>query len=131
MKECLLLEKDPASPDLIQAKNLLARVLLKRREVEQARRLADEVIKNSPKNVEGHFIKGNIDLVQGEGSAAVSEFRTVVNEKPQAADGYLLLAEAHLLKGETALALDTLQRAQKIAPSSRDVPRALARFHAA
>ena len=90
LKECLSLEQDLAEPEMIQTKNVLARVYLMRRDLEEAERYVDEVLKESPKSVEGHFIKGNIYLLRGEGVKATSEFRIVVKANPQFIPGFLV-----------------------------------------
>ena len=87
------------------------------------------MLKESPKNVEVRFIKGNLLLQKRDGLNAVNEFRTVVSEKPQFIEGYLRLAEAYLLQKDPRLALDTLKNAEKLEPASREVQIALARYY--
>ncbi len=82
----------------LRAKNSLAQVYFMRGELGKAKASVEEVLKESPNNVDGHMIKGNILLREGDGAGAVAEFRTIVSEKPQFIPGYLLLAQAHLLK---------------------------------
>ena len=130
LNECLALDKDRGNPDILTALNALAKVHLERREVDKAKGYADEVVKASPKNVDAHMVRGNLDLLKGDGAGAVAEFRTVVGERPQFVPGYLLLAEGHLLKKEMNLAQEALQNALKADPKSRDARRALGRFHA-
>ncbi len=129
LKECLTIKKDSKDQDVIQTKNALAKIYLMRKETPEAEKMVDDVIKNSPKNVEAHFLKGNILLSRGDGTGAVSEFRTVSNERPQFIPAYLGLAEAHMAARETNLALDTLQRALKIDPDSKDTLRAMGRIY--
>jgi tetratricopeptide (TPR) repeat protein len=130
LNECLALDKDRGNPDILTALNALAKVHLERREVDKAKGYADEVVKASPRNVDAHMVRGNLDLLKGDGAGAVAEFRTVVGERPQFVPGYLLLAEGHILKKETNLAQEALQNALKADPKSRDARRALGRFHA-
>jgi tetratricopeptide (TPR) repeat protein len=130
IRECLSLSKDQSHPDIMQAKNILARIYLSRQELGEAARYADEVIKESAKNVDAHFTRGNIFLIKGDGSKAVAEFRIVVNEKQQFIPGYIRLADAHMRNKEYKLAENTLQTALKKDPQSRDLIRALARLSA-
>jgi tetratricopeptide (TPR) repeat protein len=130
LNECLALDKDRGNPDILTALNALAKVHLERREMDKAKGYADEVVKASPRNVDAHMVRGNLDLLKGDGAGAVAEFRTVVGERPQFVPGYLLLAEGHLLKKEMNLAQEALQNALKADPKSRDARRALGRFHA-
>ena len=130
LNECLALEKDRENPDILTTLNALARVHLQRQEVDKAKGYADEVVKASPKNVDGHLVRGNLALLAGDGAGAVAEFRTVVGARPQFVPGYLFLAEGHLLKKEMNLAQEALQNALKADPKSRDALRAMGRFYA-
>ena len=94
-----------------------------------AREYAEAVLKENPKSVEAHFVKGKILLKNKNGMDAVSEFRTVVTDQPGYIPAYLGLAEAHVMNQELDLAKDTLNNALKMAPDSRDVLRALARVY--
>jgi len=125
LEEALELERDGANPDIIHTKNSLAQFYLSHHQVEKAKKYVDEVIKESPGNVDANYIKGVIHLSRGEGLQAVSVFRTVVNERPEFIPGYISLADAHAINNEPKLALNTLEEALKIAPDSRDVLRAM------
>ena len=124
----MTLVQDPADPGIIQAKNLLAKIHLAQRQIDKAEAYVNEVLEQNPKSVEGHFNKGNIYLSKGDGVDAVSEFRTVLNERPQMIAAYLRLAEAHFMNQELDLAADTLQKALKINPESKEVLKASARL---
>lgn len=130
LQECLLLEKDQAMPPIIETKNRLATLQLGRGNLAEAGRLADEVLKESARNQDATFIKGQLHLRQGDGAKAVAAFRTLVRDKPSQVQGYLLLAEAHQFNKEPALAREVLQQAQKLAPTSVEVMRGHARFAA-
>ena len=125
LKECLGFSKDAASPDVIQAKNALAKIALARRDFNEAKRYADEVIKESPKNTDALFARGTVYLTKGEAASAIPDFRTVVTENPQFIPAQIRLAEAHALNGEPNLAMDTLKAALRVDPKSRDLNRAL------
>jgi len=98
--------------------------------LDKAKKYLDEIIKESPKNVDANYMKGTLHAMKGEAASAVASFRTVVNERPQFIPAYIGLANAHAQNKEMNLALDTLQSALKISPDSRDIARALARFYA-
>ena len=131
LKACLTLSKDLANPEVLKAKNALARIHLARHEVEEAERYVEEVLKDSPKDVEARFQKGIIHVLRGEGSQAVAEFRAVLNVNPGSVPALLRLAEAHVVNGEPKLAEDCLQSALKANPASVDVQRAIGRLYAA
>jgi len=130
LNDCLALEKDRENPDILTTLNALARVHLQRQEVDKAKGYADEVVKASPKDVDGHLVRGNLALLAGDGAGAVAEFRTVVGARPQFVPGYLFLAEGHLLQKDMNLAQEALQNALKADPKSRDARRAMGRFYA-
>jgi Tfp pilus assembly protein PilF len=130
LQECLGLERNAANPDILQTKVSLADFHLSRQELDKAKIYADEVVKESPKNVDANYIEGVIHLRRQEGREAVSSFRTVINERQEFIPGYVGLADAHLLTGDHNLASDTLQNALKIAPNSREALRAMARVQA-
>lgn len=130
LEQCLTLREKPADPELLQAKNELARMHLMLKDIEKANGYVDDVLKESANNVDAHFYKGTIYLMQGDGVNAVSELRTVTDEKPGFMPAYISLAQAHLLNKENELAVDTLQSAVKINPKSKDARRALARVYA-
>jgi tetratricopeptide (TPR) repeat protein len=131
LKEILSLSEDAGNPDIIRARNALAKIYLMRRQVAEAQKYADQVIKENPRDVDAHYTKGGILLLKGDGTGAVAEFRSVVNEKSQFVPGHLRLAEAHMENGELNLAYDTLQNALKIDPKSREARMAIARWHVA
>ena len=131
LQECLRLERDASNPNILHTKNSLAEFYRSRQEFDKAKKYADEVIKESPKNVDANYIEGAIYLKMQDALQAVSSFRTVINERQEFIPGYIGLADAHLLNNEYNLAFDTLQNALKISPDSREVIRAMARVYAA
>jgi tetratricopeptide (TPR) repeat protein len=131
LQECLGLDRDAGNPNVIHAKNSLAQYYLTRQEFDKAKQLADEVIKESPKNVDANYVAGTVLVGKQEGTQAVSHFRTVITERPQYIQGYIGLAEAHAVNKEYGLAFDTLQQAVKASAESRDITRARARIYAA
>ena len=131
LQECLMLDRDAANPNILHAKNSLAEYYLTRQDVDKAKQYVDEVIKASPKNVDANYIEGTIHLEKKEALEAVSSFRTVISERQNFLPAYVGLADAHVLNNEYKLAFDSLQKALKIAPDSREVIRAMARVYAA
>ena len=129
LKDCQSMDKDPASQNIIQTKNTLARIYLALNDLDKAKLYIAEVIKESPNNSDANYIKGMIHLHNKEGVQAVSAFRVVVNERPQFIPGYINLADAHLLNNETNIAFDTIKNALKDMPNSRELIKALARLH--
>ena len=125
LKECLSLSSKESDPNIIQAKNMLARIALSRYLLAEAKTYVDEVLKASSKNTDAIFTRGSIYLFQGDVIKAIADFRTVVTDKPQFIPGHIRLAEAHRYNGEPNLAIDTLKTALRIDPKSRELNRAL------
>ncbi|HUI45145.1 MAG TPA: tetratricopeptide repeat protein [Nitrospirota bacterium] len=130
LQDCLKLERNAANPNILHTKNSLAEFYISRSELDKAKQYVDEVIKESPKDVDANYLAGTIHLRKQEALQAVSSFRTVINERQEFIPGYVGLADAHLLNKEYKLAFDTLQNALKIAPKSREVIRVMARVYA-
>lgn len=128
LKKILLLEKN-SPPEVIQAKNRIARLYLAKRDLEAAEKTVDQVLVQDRSNLDAHFTEGQIFLFKGEGAKAVAAFRIVVNQKPRFLGGYLGLADAFELNNDLDLAEDTLRQALKINPESAQVHRALAHFY--
>lgn len=129
LEECLTLVDDPADPNILEAKNLLAKVSLLAGDVDRAATLTDEVLEENPKSVEAHFNKGNIYLLKGDGESAVAELRISVTERPQYIPGYVRLAQAHFMNNEVQLAGEALQKARQVNPDSREALEGLVRFY--
>jgi len=121
--------KTPVQPEIIDAKNALARIYLSVRQVEKAELYVNEVLQDNPMSVEGHFNQGVASLMKRDGVNAVSAFRTVVRERPEFITGYMRLASAHVLNRELGLAVDTLQKALKVDPENIEVLLALGRTY--
>ena len=129
LKECLGLEKDPKKPEVVQARYLLARTCFMRGELPEAERWLAEILKASVGHVEANYLKGRIHLQKGEGLAAISAFRSIINDRPREAEGYLFLADAHLINREPNLSLENLQQAERLEADSLRVNRAFARLY--
>ncbi len=128
MKECTGLDRDPANPNVLHAKNSLAEIYLSRRDIDTAKKYVDEVMQESPKDMDANYIEGNIYLDKKQSAQAVASFRLVVNGRPQFIPGYIGLADAQAIDNDPKLAFATLQDALKIEPRSKDVNLAMARL---
>jgi len=127
LNACLGLDKDSANPEIIQTKNALAKIYLMKGQRDEAEKFINEVLKESPRNVDANFMLGTLNLRDNQGEKAVAAFRTIVNDKPEFMAGYVNLAQAHLLNQETDLAAEVLKNGLKVNPNSREVLRMLAR----
>ncbi|WDP90536.1 MAG: tetratricopeptide repeat protein [Desulfobacter sp.] len=129
LKDFLALEDKAARTDLIKAKLSLSKIMLLQKRVDEAGSLIDQVIEEDPKSVDAHYLKGRIYLAKGDGAGAVSKFRAVITDYPDHLDGYLGLANAHVLNKDYDLAMDVLKTAQKKAPDSTGILKAMVRIN--
>ncbi|WDP90896.1 MAG: tetratricopeptide repeat protein [Desulfobacter sp.] len=129
LRNALKLNPDPAHPQIIKTKVALARLLLTTSRPDQGETLIEQVLKEDPKNVDAHFIKGRIHLGKKNGLNAVSEFRTVVEKRPSSVKAHLNLASAHMICREPDLAMEVLKAAHKAMPRENELLNALARLN--
>jgi len=113
----------------VKVKNALAVCYLKKGDPDTAWKYVEEALKESPKDVNLRYTKGQIYLAREDGLNAVSELRVVASEMPQFVQGHIALAEAHRINNEPGLVIDTLKNAQKLNPASIDVSLALAKAY--
>ncbi len=125
-----LAENNPLKPEAFTARNRMARTYFVQRKIDLAKSQLDIVLKENPKDIEAHSLRGTILLGEGKGLEAVGEFRVVVQEKPDDLKGYVSLARAHLLNKEKALALDTLKKAVNINPQHKKALDLILRLYA-
>ena len=65
LEACLKLDKDRQNPSIIETKERLAKMHMTLQNQDEAEAYVDQVLKDSPKNVDANFIKGNILLIKG------------------------------------------------------------------
>ncbi len=129
LQEAIALKTDPADPDALKSKTILARIYFAQQKFNKTTALVTEVLKHNPKSTDAHLLQGSLLLRQGDGESAIAEFRTVINDRPQFIPAHLQLAEAHFLNKEVELAGDILQKARKNFPDSKEVLNGLVRYH--
>ncbi len=116
---------DDSDAGIIATKVGLAGIYLRKGELAGAGRLVSEVIKESPKNIDAHYLRGKLDILDGNYVGAVAEFRTTVYERPDNIAYHLNLVQAYLLNNEAELALDALKKAAKAFPDAKEVQQRL------
>ncbi|MBN1829484.1 MAG: tetratricopeptide repeat protein [Deltaproteobacteria bacterium] len=115
----------PQGPEHLKAKLFLAALHFQDRRVPEAKQLVEEVLKENPRDVIAHRIKGDILLAEKDFIGAISEFRLLRQEIPDDLRATLSLARAHLLNNEPSSGEDMYKNALKIDPSSREAYNAL------
>ncbi len=125
LNENLKLDLVDDDPGIISTEVGLAGIHLRKGQLQEAGKLIDGVIKKSPKNIDAHYLKGKIGVLNGNYTGAVAEFRMAVNERPDNIGYHLDLVQAYLLDKEAVLGLDALKNAAKAFPDSKQVQQRL------
>ncbi|MFA5902661.1 MAG: tetratricopeptide repeat protein [Desulfobacula sp.] len=118
LRKAIGLKTDPAHPEIIKSELALANLLLARAKIKEGEGVVDEVIKNDPKNVDAHFLKGKLYLSRNDGINAVNEFMIVTEGRPQVVEGHMNLARAHIINKKPGLEKDVLEKAYAKLPDS-------------
>ena len=74
----------------------------------------DQVIKLSPKNVYAHYNKGNIYMLQGDLTSAISCYNTAIELKPDLAEAYYNRGLMYLHMGNKSLGVADLSKAGEL-----------------
>ena len=74
----------------------------------------DEAIKLSPKNMYAHFNKGNIYMLQGDYTSAISCYTTAIELKPDLAEAYYNRGLMYLRMGNKTLGVNDLSKAGEL-----------------
>ena len=106
----------------LKAKNMLAEMAIRGGDKDQAKKLIEEVLKQSPQDSTALALRGRITLMEG-GSAdnAIADFRAALVSSHKDVKILQWLAGAHLRKGEIDLAQETLAKAAELAPDDAAV----------
>jgi tetratricopeptide (TPR) repeat protein len=110
----------PYGPEHLKAKLFLAAIIAQDGKMEETKRLVEEVLKENPRDVAAHRMKGDLLLNEKDFPGAIAEYRLIRQELPDDIRATLALARTHLLNKEQALAEDVYKDALKIDPSSRE-----------
>ena len=74
----------------------------------------DKAIKLSPKNVYAHFNKGNIYMLQGDYTSAISCYSTAIDLKPDLGEAYYNRGLMYLRMGNKTLGVNDLSKAGEL-----------------
>ncbi len=123
-----VIEVQETKPDGLLARNRLAAVLMQQGQVDEARKLIDEVLQENARDSDALILRGNLALARGDAPAAIADLRAVLRDQPNAVPVMRALARAHLRNNEVALAEETLRSAAQANPADRDVRRELSQL---
>jgi tetratricopeptide (TPR) repeat protein len=108
---------DEGQPGLT-ARSRIAAIHLREGRFDEATKLADDVLKENPRDNDALMLRGNIALERRDLATAIADLRAVLRDQPDAVPVMLALARAHALNGEGALAEETLRKVLEAAPDN-------------
>jgi tetratricopeptide (TPR) repeat protein len=95
-----------------------ASILADQRKVEDAMKLAGEVLKENQGNLDAHFLMGNLQLATGKPEEAEIHLNQVVTGRPDNVAAHTLLARSQFINKKDGMALETLKNGVKANPSN-------------
>lgn len=103
-------------PNLLNAKTRLAVVSAREGNRDDAKRILAEVLEENSRDQEALKLRGTILMGEGDGNAAIGDFRAALRDSPNSPELLRLLARAHLLNKEPELAKDNLLKGVEANP---------------
>lgn len=104
-------DKNSASGNELDAK---ARQHMDEMMLDLVRKDLDQAIKLSPKNVYAHFNKGNVYMLQGDYTSAISCYTTAIELKPDLAEAYYNRGLMYLRLGNKTSGINDLSKAGEL-----------------
>lgn len=104
------------SSEQLKAQSQLALVYMSEQNFDEARRYAEGVLSENPKDPDALTVRGSLALMDKSPTAAIADFRAVVGTYPDAVKQLRLLGRAHIMNKEPELAREALERAAEAAP---------------
>ena len=86
--------------------------------VQEAERLAKEVLDKEPGNIEGHILMGSVLFTQNHKDKAFEQLNRAIELDPQRVESYLSMARFHLYTRERDKAEELYKRAISVNPNS-------------
>ena len=117
---------DPTSDEGLVARNRLAIIKIQREEMEDARKLVDEIIADDPDNSEALLVRAAFKFTERDYDNAIADLRTVLRANEQSVRALLLLARSHVGAGNAELAQDAYRRLIEVKPGHPEASAELA-----
>ncbi len=102
--------------DRVNANNLLADVFLDEKNIDAAKAIVTETLKDHPNNNDALRVRSEIALNEKNYTAAVNDLRAVLKSQPGNTDVSKMLAQAHMALKEYELAESVLKNATLVDP---------------
>ena len=111
--------RDVAQDDLIaDAPDSKSQAMLRQRQdvtaLEQMMSDLNQILKLAPKNVYAHYNKGNVYMLQGDITSAISSYTNAIQLKPDLAEAYYNRGLMYLRMGNKALGIADLSKAGEL-----------------
>ena len=101
------MERVKEGPDYLKAKFFKATVCFREEKTAEGLQLVAEILKDNPKDVRAHALKGDMLATQKDFAGAIAEYRAALHEEPENTLALLSLAKAHLFNNEPALEVNS------------------------
>ncbi len=111
-----IIELNDTGPQGLKARNQLALLFAKEKNLDEAEALVAEVLDENPRDSDALVVRGELALAKKDPLRAIADFRTVLTDQPNSTKLLRLLAKAHMRNNEPALAQENLQKAVKANP---------------
>jgi tetratricopeptide (TPR) repeat protein len=121
----------PATNAGLAARNRLAALALRKRDVQAASKIVDEILATAPDNAAALNTRADIAISQGRNADAVADLRAVLRKNPDDAESLMMLGATHVRLGDNSLAEDAYRRLLQINPADSKSKLALANVLAA
>lgn len=113
-------DQSPISPEGLQARNQIAQIAVRNKDMTEARSRLDGILQDAPDNTQALLARGEINFAAGRNEDAISDLRAVLRKEPDSELGLLLLARTHVALGDRALATDAYRRLLQANPRQLD-----------
>lgn len=111
-----IINKEGVKPDGLKARLQIAKLYARLREMDKARGLLNEVLKEDPGNTQALTIRGRIALAENTPVAAIEDFNKALEKQPKSIALLRLLARAQAVNNEIDKAIGTMARAIELNP---------------
>lgn len=111
---------DPKSPQGLAARNRLAVLRLKDRDLKGAGQLVDGILADAPDNPEALLVRAGLLFIDRRYGDVVTALRGVLRREPANESALLLMARAHVQAGDVALAKDAYRRLLEANPRNTE-----------
>lgn len=86
--------------------------------IDEAKRLADQILQKDANHIEGHILLGSVFYAQNQADKAFAEINRAIELQPQRVESYLSLARLYIVMNDRTKAEETFQRAISVNANS-------------